>query len=137
MGKASRLKGKKGERWLARRVRAAMTSDMVVKRGIQSRDGGEVPDVDSPMVWWEMKRGKLGNPRAALAQAIEATDGRMPIAVIKDDRKEAFAALRLADLLALIHTVTHLSCDPEGAIEASRRVIEARLREIAEQENKR
>lgn len=123
MGKASREKGKRGERWLAKLVRAAMPAGTDVKRGLQSRDGGEVPDVDAPLIWWEMKHGKKPNPRAALAQAIAATDGRLPIAVIKDDRKDAFAVMRAEDLLALIHTLTRLSCDPEGAIEASRQAL--------------
>jgi hypothetical protein len=73
-----------------------------VRRGLQCR-GEEVADVDCPVFWVESKRGKKPNVRAALAQAqAAAPKGRIPLAVIRDDRAPAFAVLLLDDLLDFI-----------------------------------
>jgi hypothetical protein len=73
-----------------------------VRRGLQCR-GEEVADVDCPVFWVEAKRGKKPNVRAALCQAMNAAPkGRIPLAVIRDDRAEAFVVLSLDDFLDLV-----------------------------------
>jgi len=73
-----------------------------VRRGIQCR-GEEVADVDCPVFWVEAKRGKKPNIRGALRQAIEAApEGRIPIAVVRDDHAEEIVTLLLDDFLDLV-----------------------------------
>lgn len=98
-GLRSRNKGAGWERDLAARWRERFGLDC--KRGIgQSRNAAEVSDVDGlPGFWIECKHGALPNPRAALAQAIEAC-GERPLwcaAVIKDDRRPPFVVMTLDD----------------------------------------
>lgn len=101
-GSTSRRKGARYERELVHRFREAMPG-AEVKRGFQYRNGEEAPDVECPVFWVESKRGKKPNVRAALKQATEAApQGRIPLAVIRDDREEAFVALSLEDFLELV-----------------------------------
>jgi len=102
MGALSRRKGAAWERELVHRFREAMPG-AEIRRGLQPRSGAEVPDVDCPVFWPEAKRGAKPNVRAALRQAAEAAPkGRVPIAVIRDDRAEPFVALGLDDFLELV-----------------------------------
>lgn len=102
MGALSRRKGRRYEQELVHLFRDAMP-DAEIRRGLQSRGGAEVPDVDCPVFWLESKRGKKPNVRAALQQATAAAPkGRIPLAVIRDDRAEAFVALSLDDFLELV-----------------------------------
>lgn len=103
MGALSRRKGAAYERELVHRFRDAMPG-ATVKRGFQARSGSDAADVECPVFWIEAKRGKRPNIRAALRQAIAAMpdEGRIPIAVVRDDRSEATATMRLDDLLDLI-----------------------------------
>ena len=74
-----------------------------MRRGLQSRGGEEVADLECPVFWPELKRGKKPNIRGALQQAIEAAPkGRIPIAVIRDDRAEEIVTLLLNDFLDLV-----------------------------------
>ena len=101
-GARSRRKGARFERELVHQFREAMPG-ADVRRGLQWRGGDEVPDVDCPVLWLESKRGKKPNVRAALRQATDAAPkGRIPLAVIRDDRAEAFVAMSLADFLELL-----------------------------------
>jgi hypothetical protein len=104
-GNRSRRKGAQFERELVHRFRAAMPGARI-HRGAQFRGGAEAADVVCPRFWVEAKRGKKPNVRAALRQATQdarrAEGDRIPIAVVRDDRDNAFATLSLADLLALI-----------------------------------
>jgi hypothetical protein len=101
-GNRSRRKGAQFERELVKLFREAMPG-ATVHRGAQFRGGAEAADVVCPRFWVEAKRGKKPNVRAALRQAAsDATEGRIPIAVIRDDREQAFAVLSLAHLLNLI-----------------------------------
>jgi hypothetical protein len=101
-GLHSRRKGANYERELVHRFREVMPG-AAIRRGLQSRSGGEVPDVECPVFWIEAKRGKKPNVRAALEQAITAApEGNVPVAVIRDDKSEAFVALRLDDFLDFI-----------------------------------
>jgi len=87
---------------MVHRFREAMP-DAEVRRGLQSRGGEEVADLDCPVFWPELKRGKKPNIRGALRQAIEAAPkGRIPIAVVRDDRAEEIVTLLLDDFLDLV-----------------------------------
>ena len=80
-----------------------MFGDDDVRRGLQARSGEEVPDVEVPCLWVECKREKRTNPKAALRQAIaDATKGRIPIAVCKDDRADATVTMLFEDFLELL-----------------------------------
>ena len=101
-GASSRRKGHDYERALVRRFREVMPG-AEVRRGLQCRGGEEVPDVDCPVFWIESKRGKKPVVRAALRQARDAApEGRIPLAIIRDDQAPAFAVLLLDDLLDFI-----------------------------------
>jgi hypothetical protein len=101
-GAHSRRKGIRFEQEMVHRFREVMP-DAPVRRGLQSRTGKEVPDVDCPVFWPELKRGKQPNVRAALRQATNAAPpGRIPLAVIRDDYAEPFVALSLDDFLDLV-----------------------------------
>jgi hypothetical protein len=97
----SRRKGHQYERDVAKLFREAM-GGAEVKRGLQGRGGSEAPDVDCPHFWVETKRGRRPNPRKALEQAERDTDGRVPIAIIRDDYGEAFVVLRLSQFLQMV-----------------------------------
>lgn len=82
----------KGARW--ERELAELLSDVWpgAKRGIQqTRSASEEADCLGTPFWIEAKVGPMPNPRAAMRQAEEATDGRPCIAVVKDDGKKACA----------------------------------------------
>lgn len=97
MGLFSRMKGKRGERQIAELLRPVFGAD--VRRGWQSRSGKDACDIEGTPYFIEVKVGKCPNPRAALKQAIEATDGRTPLVIVKDDRCEPFVVMRLSDWL--------------------------------------
>lgn len=105
MGKSQRRKGHNFERHVAGLLRAEFPA-LKIARGWQSRGGGkEEPDVVFPGLHIECKRGKLPSPRKALAQALDdARDGALPVAVVKDDRKEAFVVMRLDDWLPMLRS---------------------------------
>lgn len=101
-GNHSRRKGSDFERALVHVFREAMPG-AEVRRGLQSRGGHEVADVDCPVFFPEAKRGKKPNVRAALAQArAAAPQDRIPIAIVRDDRAEPFVSLGLDDFLELV-----------------------------------
>ena len=101
-GKGSRRKGIEYERLLVKRFREVMPG-AEVRRGLQYRGGVEAPDVECPVFWIEAKRGKKPNMRAALKQAAEgAPKGRIPVAIVRDDRAEATVTLSLDDFLELV-----------------------------------
>ena len=73
------------------------------RRGLQYDSADQCPDVDAPPFHVEAKRGKKPNPRAAVAQAVaDAAPGRIPVAVLRDDRAEPFVVLLLEDFLELV-----------------------------------
>jgi hypothetical protein len=96
MGLYQRMKGKRVERAVAELIRRVFPD---AKRGFQSRAGTDQCDIEGTPYWFEIKGGKCPNPRAALKQAIEDTDGRTPVVVVKDDRCEPFVVMRLSDWL--------------------------------------
>lgn len=103
MGKYSRLKGANYERELVHRFREAMPG-VEVKRGLQSRGGGEVPDIDVAPFWPEAKRMKKPNILAALRQSCrDCPPNRIPLAITKADRDESVVTMLLDDFLDLIN----------------------------------
>lgn len=110
IGRRSRTKGASYERELVHVFRSVMPG-ADIKRGLQSRSGSDVADVECPIFWIEAKRGKKPNPRAALAQAIDASQGthKIPLAIIRDDHCDAFCVLTLDDMLEFIETFWELS----------------------------
>ncbi len=102
MGKLSRTKGATWERELARRFGEVMPGAKV-RRGLQDRDGVEAADVDCPCFWVEAKHQRKPRPRAALEQAEEAAPkGRVPVAVIKEQRKRPYVVIRLDEFLEFV-----------------------------------
>jgi len=111
-GRASREKGKRGERQTVAEL--AEVFGAAVKRGLsQSRSGSECPDVELPPgvpLWVEVKTQQRVNARAALEQAREAIDAQyaafeaapMPLAVCRDTGKRVVAAMYLDDLRVLL-----------------------------------
>jgi hypothetical protein len=62
-----------------------------------------VPDVDAGPLWVEAKHRKQVSPGAALEQAQkDAGKGRVPVAVIKKNRKRPYAVMDLEDFLELV-----------------------------------
>lgn len=101
-GAGSRRKGASFERWLVHRFRTVFP-DVEIRRGLQSRGGSEVPDVDVPGWHFEAKHHRRVDLRAALAQAIaDAGADRIPVAICKDNRTEPVVVLRLADFLTFL-----------------------------------
>lgn len=86
-------------------------------RGLQYRTGRDVADVEVPDFWIECKRGRLTQPRQALAEALaEAPTGRWPLAVCKDDYGEPFVTMRLQDFLQLLERgVTSKNAAPRSS----------------------
>lgn len=101
MGKASRGKGKRGEREVAARLRALFPD---ARRGIQSRGGGsEAADVVVPFVHVEVKLGAGPNIRAALTQAVaDAKPGLWPVAYTRRDREDWIVTMRAEDFEELL-----------------------------------
>lgn len=101
-GKASRTKGARWEREVARLFRDVFGDS--VHRGLQSQ-GEVVPDVVTPYFWIECKVGKRPNVLRALRQACSAADDRVPLAVIKPDHSTPAVCMRLCDFIELLHSV--------------------------------
>ena len=101
-GARSRNKGHNYERELVLFFRRWFPTTPI-KRGLgQTRGGGECPNVEMRHIWIVAKRGKKTNIKAALRQAIEAKDERVPIAVCRDDHAEATATLLLSDFMPML-----------------------------------
>lgn len=112
-GKMSRDKGARWERALAH-----LLSDIWpgAKRGIQqTRSASEEADCLGTPFWVEAKVGPMPNPRAAMRQAEKATDGRVCVAIVRDDGKagkapDDWAMMRLSDwldIMAELESVKH------------------------------
>lgn len=112
MGKYQRTKGHSWERQVAILMRELFPD---ARRGMQSRDGADAPDVEGTPYHVECKVGKLPNPRAALYQAIRDAKGKRPaVAVVKDDRCTPFVVMTLPDWMQLArraHWTHDTECD--------------------------
>ena len=90
------------ERALVRRFREVMPRTEI-RRGLQSRSGEEVPDIEIPCFWPEAKHHRRTNIKAALDQAVRtAPPGRWPLAICKDDHQPPVAAMLLDDFVELV-----------------------------------
>lgn len=98
-GRSARIKGATFERDLAKYF--TDKTPFEAKRGIgQTRSGGaEVSDVDIPIIHIEAKRQKVCRIKAALEQAIQDANinGKIPVAITKDDRADIICTMRLDD----------------------------------------
>ena len=103
-GRAAREKGKRGER----DVRDLFNRDfpsLNARRGAnQARHGSYEADVEGTPWWIEVKRSARPSPRKALDQAIEASDGRMPIAITWKDREGPIVTLSWKAFVELANT---------------------------------
>lgn len=111
MSRSQREKGKRGERMLCTDLREALPHLAgQICRGWQSRAGTDQPDIDGvPGFWIESKFGAKPNVRAALEQAISDQSaarcpqpGAIPVAVLRDNGKDPFVAMRWSDFLVLL-----------------------------------
>jgi hypothetical protein len=102
-GRSCRRKGVEWERAVARRL-VEVFGKLGVRRGLQYRGGDECPDVITPALWVECKAGRLTNPRAALKEATKcaARKGLWPVAICKDDKRDAHVTMGFEDFLALL-----------------------------------
>jgi|15BtaG_2_1085339.scaffolds.fasta_scaffold13334_2 hypothetical protein len=101
-GRASRNKGHNFERSVAKDFRGIFGEG---KRGFQTRGGtAEEPDVITPHFSIECKAHKVAPIRSALRQATVSaeTDGKVPLAILKDDRKRPFITMYYDDFLDLV-----------------------------------
>jgi len=98
----SRQKGKRGERAVASDLRAAFPElAEEIRRGWQTRNGGDEPDVFFPGYWIEVKNEKRPRPIAALQQAKKAMGEAklIPLAVVRQTGQAVVAVLYWEDCL--------------------------------------
>lgn len=104
-GRSARVKGASFERDLAKYFTENTKLD--AKRGIgQTRSGGaEVSDVDVPIIHIEAKRQKRCRIKSAMAQAIEDANinGKIPVAITRDDRADILCTMRLDDWIKIFN----------------------------------
>ena len=100
MSKASRDKGKRGEREVVALLRDLYQD---ARRGFQSRQGDDEADVECTPWWIEVKRVKAQEaPRKAMAQAVDATDGRPPVVFTRRDNSDWLVTMRVSDWLDVV-----------------------------------
>lgn len=104
-GRGARIKGANFERELARII--SEKTPLEARRGLaQTRGGGaEVSDVEIQYIHIEAKRHKRCNIKSALEQAINDSkvNGKIPVAITKDDRKEILCTMLLKDWIELFN----------------------------------
>jgi hypothetical protein len=104
-GRGARIKGANFERQLAKLI--TENTPLIAKRGLgQTRGGGsEISDVDIPLLHIEAKRHKRCNIKAALEQAIAdaKNNGKIPVAITKDDRREILVTMRFCDWINMFN----------------------------------
>jgi hypothetical protein len=112
MSKAQREKGKRGEREVVKLFNAHFS--IKFERGVQARGGDDYhADIQpkNPNDLWpihvEVKNQKMPNIRTALQQAIDDTDGRLPMAVTKSTRSDWLITMRATDMFKLLRLSKH------------------------------
>lgn len=111
----SRAKGHSFERKVAADLREAMPG-CDAKRGWQARGGGkEEADVEIPMVHVECKHGIKPNLRAAYEQAARDSNGRIPVAICKDNRRAPIVIIGYKDWLAMMGQLWELKWKSESS----------------------
>ena len=108
-GKSSRTKGHNFERQVAIDLRDIYPD---ARRGLQYQDGTGCADVVNTPFHVECKVGKKPNIRAALKQAKNdcQDSSKVPIAVVKDDRKEPMVTLDWVQFLEIIKFANYGFC---------------------------
>lgn len=98
MGKASREKGKRGEREFAKFLRE---HGVEARRGVQFQGGPDSPDVTSDDgIHWEVKRTEALSVYKAMQQAIsEAPEEKIPAVAHRRSNQEWLVILRAEDFL--------------------------------------
>ena len=112
MGKASRDKGKRGEREAAQALNDLLGCN--ARRGIQFCGGEDSPDVKHELdgVHFEVKRAERLDLWSALSQAIEdAGPDQAPVVMHRPNRKPWLLVLRLEDLPRLVQSVSNHMVD--------------------------
>jgi len=101
MGKKSIMKGRDGEREVAKILRERGYTS--AKRGVQYHGGEDSPDVTGiPNVHIEVKRVEALHLYPSLEQAKrDAGDGEIPVVVHRPNRKEWVAILPFDDFITL------------------------------------
>ena len=111
-GRFSHDKGRRGEQQTAHELRAALGSGVIVRRGAQSREGRDEPDVVvEGYPWWiEVKtwgsRKSWAEHVAALHQAEQAcleseNPSGIALVVVRENRRPPMAVARAASLAAI------------------------------------
>lgn len=98
-GAASKRKGKMGEREACSEL-GELFPDL--RRGWQSRAGTDEPDVTGGPWWVEVKRLRRIAAVRHLEQAERDTDGRPAVVVMREDRGQWVAMMRLSTLKQLL-----------------------------------
>ena len=105
MGKLSRNKGARFERFVANKLKRVFGENTTRSSG-QCFSGDTRADVDCPEIWVECKVGKRPNIKAALEQAEEAAGSsgseKTAVAICKWDRGEPIASMRLDDFIDIL-----------------------------------
>ena len=105
-GAGARRKGANFERRIANFL--SDNTNLSAQRGLaQTRGGGaEVSDVEIDYIHIEAKNHKRCNIKAALTQAINdsSVNGKMPVAITKDDREPVLCTMLLEDWLKLFNS---------------------------------
>lgn len=116
MGSAERRKGHDFERKVAKELREIFPE---AKRGLNQVRLGEGADVEIPWFFIECKHHKVAPLRSALKQAQDNTDGRMPVAICKDDRADPIVLMTYEDfkkILTLVRSQTSVYSSIDNAI---------------------
>jgi hypothetical protein len=101
-GKGARTKGHNWERKVALELRV-IDRFRAAKRGLQYADGVAEPDVAAGRLAIECKIGKATNIKGAVRQAeLSCSQGQIPVAVTKDDRREPLITFRFYDFIELM-----------------------------------
>ena len=104
-GRASREKGKRGEREAAKAV--AETLGCTARRGVQFHGGEDSPDIQTSIagVHFEVKRVERIQIEQWMQQATEDARGNCPVVLHRRNGKEWLITLRLQDARRFIDAV--------------------------------
>lgn len=116
-GVRSQEKGKVGERAVANKFKDRWPVLCVdARRGNQARDGSDCSDVEGvPGLWVESKKERQNNVRDTLKQMKEdCKDGRIQVAVIKDDGEPPFVVMPQESLFRILNEESFAERDQEA-----------------------
>lgn len=100
-GRRNRRKGHDFERAVANML-CNVPGCTEARRGLQFRDGAEVPDVDGTCMWIECKVGARPNIDKAYKQAQAATDGRPVVVFSKRTGEQPMVTVSVETWLAVL-----------------------------------